>query len=161
MGRLSTDRQDCSPSFILFLESPLISRDEGSSPQRDEANWNCLESRNQPATFVSLVSLPFPRVSKSANSNLAEEHERIHSPCEKFSSNLQKFCYLSSGPGLSSSSLYKASAVALSTTLRISGWKLLQFRIHRLTQLPRGYVSITVLPSLPSSGGEEEVMKRF
>lgn len=42
-----------------------------------------------------------------------------------------------------------------------SGWKLLQFRIHRLTQLPRGYVSITVLPSLPSSGGEEEVMERF
>lgn len=76
-------------------------------------------SRIAESTFVSLVSLPFPRVSKSANSNLAEEHERIHSPCEKFSSNLQKFCYLSSGPGLSSSSLYKASAVALSTTLRI------------------------------------------
>lgn len=76
-------------------------------------------SRIAESTFVSLVSLPFPRVSKSANSNLAEEHERIHSPCEKFSSNLQKFCYLSSGPDLSSSSLYKASAVALSTTLRI------------------------------------------
>lgn len=99
MARLSTDRknrQDSSPSFIL---SPRISLNitrrstKDFRWRRDEANWNCLESRNQPATFVSLVcspSSPPLRVWKSANSNLVEEHERI-SFLRKIPFPLQKF----------------------------------------------------------------------
>lgn len=137
VARLSTDRknrQDSSPSFIL---SPRISLNitrrstKDFRWRRDEANWNCLESRNQPATFVSLVCPlpPLPSEFENRRIPISWKSTKGYPSCEKFHSlcksfNLQKFCYLSSVPKRRRTKridsvllefIHKAFVVALST----------------------------------------------
>lgn len=167
VARLSTESKESTRFFFPSLysfESPLISHGLRRRIFAGERRSQLKLSRI--ATFVSLPSLCL-KIGEFQSRGRA--WKRIYPSCEKFRSLCVPICknFVTSCPPRV---LYKASTHHLRFIHR--GWKLLEFRIHRLTQLRRLCVSITVLLSLLSSvpcflecgrggdeRGDEEVLK--
>lgn len=146
VARLSTESKESTRFFFPSLysfESPLISRGLRRRIFAGERRSQLKLSRI--ATFVSLPSLCL-KIGEFQSRGRA--WKRIYPSCEKFRSLCVPICknFVTSCPPRV---LYKASTHHLRFIHR--GWKLLEFRIHRLTQLRRLCVSITVLLSLLSS----------